>query len=89
MTTTYTLVADQTEKKELDNVEVNIRKEEVVISTEAKTAGQLKAEIAKLDTKLTVVAEEKAKLEAELAEILTEAEKFELKVDEPVEEPIK
>ena len=82
MIKTYTLVEDQSDKIDKDNVEVVITKEETFTEDFHKTAGQLKAEIAKLDTKLTVVAEAKAVLEAELVELEKEADKYELKLED-------
>ena len=86
MIKTYTLVADQTDKIDKDNVEIIVTTEKTFTEDVHKTPLDLKNQIAKLDEKLAVVAEEKAKLEAELAEILIEAEKFELTEEE---EPIK
>lgn len=78
MIKTYTLVADQTDKKEKDNVEVIVSTEKTFTEDVHKTPLDLKNQIAKLDEKLIVVAEEKAKLEAELVEILKEAEKYDI-----------
>ena len=90
MTTTYTLVADQTEKKDVDNVTVNVSTEKTITEVVKKTPLDLKNQIEKLETKKAVVQEEIVKLEAELVEVLKEAEKFELTVaeEEHIEEPI-
>ena len=82
MTTTYTLVADQTEKKDVDNVTVNVSTEKTITEVVKKTPLDLKNQIEKLETKKAVVQEEIVKLEAELVEVLKEAEKFELTVAE-------
>jgi len=76
MATTYTLVADQTNKIDIDNVEVIVSTEKTFTENVHKTPTDLKNQIASLDTKLTVIAEEKAKLEAELVEVLKEASKY-------------
>lgn len=82
MIKTYTLVADQTDKTDKDNVEVIVTTEENFTEDVNKTPLDLKNQIAKLDEKLVVVAEEKAKLEEELAEVLKEADKYDLQIKE-------
>ena len=87
MVKVYKLLAEQPDKTDRDNVEVEVTDTTEIIKAETKTIAWYKAEVARLNTKAAVVAEQIATLEAEQAVLQAEAEKYEL-VEEPVvEEP--
>jgi len=79
MIKTYKLKEDQSDKIEFDNVEVVMTEIETFTKDFNKTPALMKAEIAKLDKKLLVVAAYKAEKEAELVEIEKEVVKYKIK----------
>jgi len=74
----YTLVSGQTDKTERDEVEVSVQETATFINDSTLTALQIKAEIARLDTKAAVVAAAKAELERILIDVYVEVDKYEL-----------
>ena len=86
LTRTYQLVGEQSDKTELDSVEVGVEQVATFTDNLTITASQIKAEIARLETKATVVSDQITALEAELAKLYVEAEKYELVIPELPEE---
>jgi len=78
LTRTYTLVGEQSDKTELDSVEVGVEQVATFTDNLTITASQIKAEIAKLETKAIVVENAKIGLEEALAKVYVEAKKYEL-----------
>ena len=93
LTKQYTLVEDQSDKSERDDVAVKVTVEKTFVEDTIRMATDIKNEKARLLTKRDVIDAEIAVLDAELVSYYVEADKYEIvpvviPEEEPVEEPI-